>query len=485
MEPMSSLDASFLYFENEFNHMHIAVVSIFEGPPPAGDEIEEMISSKLDRVPRYRQKVRFVPFDVGRPVWSDDHHFNLRYHVRHTALPAPGCDVQLRDLVGRVMSQRLDRARPLWELWVVEGLTDGQWALLSKTHHCMVDGVSGSDLLSVMLDPEPVDDHPPCQPWEPEPLPSNLSLLAGSIAEELRKPARGLKLLRKVLSAPAPAIRKFADLTEGLSTFRSFTKAELESSLNGPIGPHRRWCHTGTTISDIQKIRDAHGGSVNDVVLSAITQGFRTLLLSRGEPVDGFFVRTLVPVSVRRDEEHGMLNNRIAAMFADLPMGIADPVERLAAIRSEMGNLKAHHQAIPSQTLNSLSNFTPSLLLALGARLFAGLDQHSIQTVTTNVPGPRQPLFAARRRMLAAYPYVPLVGSVRIGIAIFSYAGQVSFGITGDYETASDIEVLSAGIETGIKDLLSPNRNSGTEPSQAKLMPSDPGCSGDFPTGMV
>jgi WS/DGAT/MGAT family acyltransferase len=452
---MSPLDASFLYIENEFNHMHIAFVAIFEGPPPQGHEVEEMISSKLDLVPRYRQKVRFVPFDVGRPVWSDDHHFDLHYHVRRTALPSPGLDEQLHTLVGRVMSQKLDRAKPLWEIWVVEGLADGRWAMLSKTHHCMVDGVSGSDLLSVLLDSTPDLDHPAGAPWEPERRPSGFSLLADSIAQGFRRPSEGLRNLRKLVTTPARAFRELADLTDALSTFRGFTKTELESSLNGPIGPHRRWCHASTTIAEISKIRNAHGGTVNDVALSAITQGFRSLLLSRGEPVDGLFVRTLVPVSVRSDEERGTLNNRVAAMFAELPMEIADPVERLAAIREEMGNLKEHHQADASETLNSISDFSPPAFLALGARLFAGLEQHTVQTVTTNVPGPRQPLFAAHRRMLEAYLYVPLAGSVRIGVAIFSYAGRLTFGVTGDYESASDIDILGAGIEAGIKDLLS------------------------------
>ena len=455
MEPMSPLDASFLYTENEFNHMHIAFVAIFEGPPPQGNEVEEMISSKLDLVPRYRQKVRFVPFDLGQPVWSDDHHFDLQYHVRHTALPSPGSDERLHTLVGRVMSQKLDRAKPLWEIWVVEGLSDGRWAMISKTHHCMADGVSGVDLLSVLLDSTPDLDHPPGGPWEPERRPSGLWLLGDSVVQGFLRPSEGLRNLRKLVTTPARALRELADLTDALSTFRSFTKNELESTLNGPIGPHRRWCHASTTISEITKIRNAHGGTLNDVVLSAITQGFRSLLLSRGEPVDGLFVRTLIPVSVRSDEERGTLNNRVAAMFADLPMEIADPVERLQAIRKEMANLKEHHQADALETLNSLSDFSPPALLALGARVFAGLEQHTVQTVTTNVPGPRQPLFAANRRMLEGYLYVPLAGSVRIGVAIFSYAGQLTFGVTGDYESASDIDVLGAGIEAGITDLIS------------------------------
>ncbi len=454
MDPMSNLDASFLYVENEFNHMHIASAAIFEGPPPRGDEIEEMISSKLHRVPRYRQKVRFVPFDLGRPVWSDDHHFNLRYHVRHTALPKPGTDDQFQRLVGRVMSQQLDRAKPLWETWVVEGLEDDRWALLSKTHHCMVDGVAGTDLLSVLMDDTPDASHGAPEPWKPEPRPTSVSLLADSVASGLARPAEGIRALGRALRAPGRLLHDLSDLGESLATFRSFGETRVESSLNGPIGPHRRWCWASTTIADIRKIRSSHGGTVNDVVLAAIAQGFRTLLISRGEPVDGFCVRTLVPVSVRQEDERGEMNNRVAAMFAELPMDVGDPVERLTRIRSQMSDLKEHHQANAMETLTSLSGFAPPVILASAARFFAGVEQHSIQTVTTNVPGPQRTLYAAGRRMLEVYPYVPLSGSVRIGIAIFSYAGHVTFGITGDYETADDIDVLAEAIETGIADLL-------------------------------
>jgi diacylglycerol O-acyltransferase / wax synthase len=454
MDTMSALDASFLYIENELNHMHVGVIAIFDGPVPQGEEIEDTIASKLDRVPRYRQKVRFVPLDLGRPVWSDEHHFDIRYHVRHTAIPRPGSDDQLRTLVGRVMSQPLDRSKPLWEIWVVDALEGDRWAMISKTHHCMVDGVSGSDLLSVLLDHDPVAEHPRGRDWNPEPVPSSRSLLTTSMIEAIRRPREGLATLGKTLGTPVRLLRELADFADGLSTFRSLAKDELESSLNGPIGPDRRWANASTTIPDVLKIRSVHGGTVNDIVLSAIAQGFRALLSSRGEPLKGLFVRTLVPVSIRREEERGTLNNRISAMFADLPMEIEDPLERLAAIRTEMEDLKEHHMSATAVTLSSLTDFTPPVLLALGARIFAGLEQHAVQTVTTNVPGPRETLYAAGCRMLSAYPYVPLGGSVRIGVAIFSYTDQLTFGITGDYRSTRDIDVLAGGIQEGIDDLL-------------------------------
>jgi diacylglycerol O-acyltransferase len=448
-------DASFLYIENEFNHMHIASVAIFEGPAPQQDEVERMISSKLDQVPRYRQVVRFVPLDLGRPVWCDDPHFNLRYHIRHTGLPEPGSEEQLRTMVGRVMSQQLDRAKPLWEIWVVEGLQDDRWALLSKTHHCMVDGVSGTDLMSALMDDAPDVDHPLPAVWKPGPRPSPRELLQNAVRENLSSPVEGLRALRHALATPKRFLEQLGDIGEGLGTFRRFGSDDVESSLNGPISPHRRWCWAESDLADIKKIRSQHGGTINDVVLAVITRGFRDLLLSRGEDVTNRFVRSLVPVSVRREDERGTYNNRVSAMFAELPVGFDDPIERLSSLHLQMRDLKEHHQAVAAETLTSLTGFGPPALLALAARLLADIEQHSVQTVTTNVPGPQRRLYAAGRPMVKAYPYVPLVGSVRIGVAIFSYAGSLTFGITGDYDGAPDIDILARGIETGVQELLS------------------------------
>jgi len=446
MDRLSPQDASFLYIENEFSHMHIAAVAIFGGPAPRNHEIEEMISSKLHRVPRYRQRVRFVPFDLARPVWMDDPHFDLNYHVRHTALPEPGTEEQLRTLVGRVMSQQLDRSKPLWEVWIVEGLERGQWAILSKNHHCMVDGVAGTDLLSAIMDDAKDSKHPEPEGWRPSAPPTGISLLRDAAWDTLTSPREAWHAARRAIGRPRKLLQEISEVGDGLATLH-FSESKVETSLNGPIGPHRRWRQAKASISDVKKIRSAHGGTVNDVVLSAITQGFRELLLSRREPVRYRVVRTLVPVSVRHEAERGVYNNRVSAMFAELPVGVEDPVERLNVVREQMENLKEHHQAVAAETLTSLSGFAPTALLALGTRLFAGLEQHAVQTVTTNVPGPQRTLYAAGRPMVAAYPYVPLVGSVRIGIEIFSYLGQITFGITCDAATVTDVDVHAQGIE--------------------------------------
>jgi WS/DGAT/MGAT family acyltransferase len=453
MDRMSPLDASFLHVENENNHMHIASVAIFEGPPPRYVEIEEMVASKLHLVPRYRQLVRFVPLELGRPVWADDPHFSLRYHIRHSSIPGPGSDEQLRHLVGRVMGQQLDRARPLWEIWVVEGLEADRWAILSKTHHCMVDGVSGSDLLTVVMDSAPDMLREPAPPWEPEPLPSGGDLIADAVRERLTSANEMVRGVRSAVRGPRRLRDRLSELATGAGSLGKLASS-VDVGLNGPIGPHRRWDWARTTLADVKKVRVGLGGTVNDVVLTAITKGFRTLMQSRHLPVEGQVVRSLVPVSVRREDERGTPNNRVSAMFAELPVGIEDPVQRLESIREQMNDLKEKKQAVAAEVLTSLSGFAPPLLLALGGRVFARVNQHNVQTVTTNVPGPQQPMYAAGRRMLHAMPYVPLAGSVRIGVAIFSYAGELSFGVTGDYDTAPDLDVLCRGIEEGMEELL-------------------------------
>lgn len=458
-ERLSPLDSSFLHVEDDVSHMHIASVAIFEGPPPPFEDVVAMFRGKLPLVPRYRQVVKFVPFDLGRPVWVDDPHFNLDYHIRHTALPAPGGEAELRKLVGRVMAQQLDRNKPLWEVWVVQGLEDGHWAMMSKTHHCMVDGVSGTDLLALTLDATPEGSEPIPDDWRPEPQPSPTTLAANALAERARSPYEFVRSLRSATRLPRQTLAAAGDIVKGLRAMTGLVRPTPESSLNGPIGPHRRWAWASTTVDDIKRVRKGTGASFNDVVLAAITRGFRELLQSRGETVDRV-VRTLVPVSVRPRDASGMavgdgtFENRVSAMFAELPVSIDDPLERLGAIATQMAGLKESKQAVAGEALTSLSGFAPPMLLALGTRIASRTPQRNINTVTTNVPGPQLPLYAAGRRMLKAFPYVPLAGSVRIGVAIFSYNGQVNFGVTGDYDTAPDIDVLCRGIENGMTELL-------------------------------
>jgi diacylglycerol O-acyltransferase / wax synthase len=448
MKRLSSQDTSFLHFEDAVSHMHIGTVAILEGPPPPYGQLAEGVRANLPLVPQYRQKVHFVPFSLGRPVWVDDPHFNLQYHLRRTALPEPGDDEQLRLLVGRVMSQQLDRHKPLWEMWMIEGLAQGRWMLLSKVHHSMVDGVSGAELLSSMLDSEPEPEPSSPAAWTPERQPSGAELAGSALADRARSPFEGV---RSLADSPRAAGRRVIETAEGLLTLSGILRAPPSSSLNGPIGPHRRWDFARSSLSEVRLIRDAFGGTVNDVVLTAITGGFRELLLSRGERADRV-VRSLVPVSVRGADEHAY-NNRVSAIFADLPVEIEDPVQRLAAVRMQMDHLKHSHEAVAGDVLVSLSGFAPAMLLGVALRTATHVPQRNVNTVTTNVPGPQRPLYAAGRQMLECFPYVPLAGHVRVGVAIFSYNGALSFGVTGDYDLAPDIGVLCAGIEDSMREL--------------------------------
>jgi diacylglycerol O-acyltransferase / wax synthase len=454
MEWMSAIDSSFLHVENDTTPMHIGAVSIFEGPPPPFADLREMVAGKLEIVPRYRQKARFVPLAAGSPAWIDDPHFSLDYHLRHTAIPAPGGEEQVRQMAGRVFSQHLDRNKPLWELWVVEGLHDGRWALLSKVHHCMVDGVAATDLMSVMFSDTTVVTPP--AGWSPAPEPSGLELLLRTTARRISLGGQ-LEAARRVLKAPRDTLRSLAEAARATLAASSSMRPVGASSLTGAIGPHRRWSWADVSLADVKAVRAQRGGTVNDVVLTLITNGFRELLDARGEEVpEDCVIRTMVPVSVRRKGEKGVYNNRVSAVFAGLPVGLVDPVRRLDAIRTEMDGVKQSKQAVAGDVLTSLSGFAPPLLLALGSRLITVSPRLNMHTATTNVPGPQQPVQTLGRRMLQSYPFVPVVGSIRIVVAIFSYAGGLFFGVTGDYDGAPDIDVLTAGIKRGMDGLLAP-----------------------------
>jgi diacylglycerol O-acyltransferase len=458
MQVLSPQDASFLHIEDDVTPMHIGTIGIFEGPAVRQEDIKSAIRCKLPLVPRYRQRVRFVPLDVGRPVWVDDPHFTLDYHVRHTALPAPGGDDELRALVGRVMSQRLDRSRPLWELWIAEGLKGGRWAMVSKVHHCMVDGISATDVLTLILDRERDAAPSASPPWRPAPEPDRAQLMTSALAARMTDPYEALRALRAAVRRPRRAASSAMEVGRGLRSFGSATRRPAVTSLNGPVGPHRRWDWARGRLTDVKTIRQAHGGTVNDVVLAVITRGFRDLLASRGEALDGRVVRTMVPVSVRAEHERGTGANKVSAMFANLPVSVEDPVERLHCVRDQLQELKQSGQAVAAQRLTQLGDFASPMLLALGGRVASRAPQSNVQTVTTNVPGPQHPLYLAGRRMLEDFGFVPLGRFNRIGIAIVSYDGNLNFGITGDYEHAADIRVLGEGIEAGLAELLALSR---------------------------
>ena len=456
---LSPLDASFLHVEDSVTHMHIGSVSIMEGPPPPYAEFRDRVASKLPMVRRYRQVVRPVPLDLGRPVWADDPYFNIEYHIRHTALPSPGNEGQLQNLVGRLMAQQLDRDRPLWEMWVVEGLPDDRWAIVSKVHHCMVDGVAGSELLGLILDPVPDPPDVEGLPWMPGLPPASWELAVQAVTDMVSSPFELGRLLRAQTRIPRRLLGQVGETLRGIRDTASAMRTPSVPSLNGPIGPHRRWVPSSVAVDDIKEARRRFGGTFNDVVLALITGGFRDLLLKRGEDVE-FPMRTLVPVSVRARDARGRavgdgeMANRVSGVFAELPVQIEDPVARLRTVSGQMEGIKQSKQAVAGEALISLSGFAPPLLLSLAGRLGTKIPQHTVNTVTTNVPGPQIPLYAVGRRMLEVFPYVPLGLQLRVGVAIFSYDGRVGFGITGDYDTAPDIDVLAQGIVKAMGELL-------------------------------
>ena len=469
MDRLSPQDASFLHIEDSDpgSLMHIGSLGIFEGPPPGFVELRDMVAGKLPLVPRYRQRVRRVPYDVGRPVWADDPHFNLSYHLRHSALPRPGSYEQLRATASRIMSQHLDRTRPLWEIWMIEGLEEDHWALLSKTHHCLVDGVSGTDLLTVILDESPEGTPPIRDAWRPHDDPTDVRLLSEAVADIVASPYEQWRRARAATRLSRRAVRAAGDLTRATLSSTGLMRRVPESSLIGPIGPQRRWGWARASMADVKTVRGAFGGTVNDVVLTAIGRGFHDLLVQHGEPPDRRVVRSLVPVSVRRPNERGSYNNRVSAMVAELPVGVEDPVARLEAVKQQMDGLKESRQAVAAETLVSLSGFAPPLLLALGTRAATRTAQQyprwQVNTVTTNVPGPRHPLYAVGRRMVEALPYVPTAAPMRIGVAIFSYDGQLSFGVNADWEAIPDVDVFCRGIEAGMTELTKAAQAAGSE----------------------
>ena len=455
MQSMSTLDSLFLHAENEVSHMHLGAVALFDGPAPSERELAELVAGRLALLPRYRQRVRLVPGGLGRPLWVEDPHFRLGYHLHHTALTSPGDAAQLRQLVGRVMAQPLDLGRPLWEMWLFEGAEEDRWGLICKLHHCMVDGIAAGDLLAVLLSLEPVTAPSVPDDWQPRPEPSSASVLAHTLGKYASGASQHARTARALLGAPGHTARRAATLTRDLTSLRAPAGAPTARSLNGPLRAERQWVQARARLADVKTIRRALGGTVTDVLLAAVSGGFRALLQRRGDPLPPeLMVRTLVPLSLRTQTARGIPDNRVSALFAELPVGLQDPVERLHAITIEMDALKRSGQAVAGSALTQLSGLAPPPLVALGARALARLPQRRLQTVTTNIPGPQQPRYLCSRRMLEIFPYVPLALDVRIGVAICSYDGTLGFGITGDGQHATDIPTLADGIEHELAQLL-------------------------------
>ncbi len=433
--------------------MHVASTTLFEGSVPDYDDFRDHIQSRLHLVPRFRQKLRFVPFGQGRPKWVDDPQFNLDYHLRHTALPAPGSEEQLRTLAARIFSQRLDRSKPLWEMWLVDGVERDRFAIVTKSHHCLVDGVSGVDITTVLFDASPDPAPPAVSPpaWIPKPEPSDAEMLAEALIERLTRPTEILRGARAVFRAPRRMARAAVDGLEAAGAFARTGFGAPHSPFNVDIGPYRRFEMVQVSLAELKRIKNATGGTVNDVILAAVTGALGRYLRSHGHSTRELELRALVPISVRAADEHGALGNRVSAYMAPLPVWCDDPVERLAQVSATMGDLKQSRQAVGATLITELTDFAPPTIAGQAARLQSG--QRFFNLVVTNVPGPQFPLYLMGRKLESVFPMVPLAKRQAVCFGIMSYNGQVNFGLTADFDTMADLEVLAADLEASLREL--------------------------------
>jgi WS/DGAT/MGAT family acyltransferase len=453
LDRLTAVDASFLANEGDASHMHIGATLIFEGPPPRYVDLVEHVRSRLALVPRFRQKLVVPPLEAGRPLWADDVNFNLSYHIRHTALPQPGGEEQLRQLVGRIFSQKLDRSKPLWEMWLVQGLERDRFAILTKTHHAMVDGVSGVDIATVLFDLEPVPSPDRVEDdWAPEREPSSVELLARGAVELAELPIRLAERAVHAVRQPEWAAKRAAEALEGLGeVVGALANPAPDVPLNQEISPHRRYVWVRSDLATFKRIKNALGGTVNDVVLTVVTGALRRWLESRSIRTEGLELRALVPVSIRSEDEQGNLGNRITLMRGPLPVYVEDPVRRLRIVAEEMEGLKRSKQALGAEVIARFNDFAPPTLLAQASRL--NFSTRLFNLIVTNVPGPQIPLYVLGRALEEVYPIAFLPENHALAVAIMSYNGHVGFGLLADYDAMDDVAVVAEGLKDSLAEL--------------------------------
>ncbi|MCW2702292.1 MAG: Diacylglycerol O-acyltransferase [Blastococcus sp.] len=454
VERLTRLDASFLYFEEPDTPMHVGGVLILEAPPGGVDALAALVEARLPLVPRYRQRVAEVPGHLANPVWVDDPEFDIAYHVRRNGLPRPGTEAQLLDLVSRLASRPLDRTRPLWEMYLVDGLSRGRVAVVTKTHPALVDGLSAIDIGQVLLDVEPDAPTPPAGDWRPQRPPNGAQLVWQALDEYVRRPSAIVDTARGAVTDVRSTAARLTGVAGGLlRTARKTMLPAPQSPLNAPVGRQRRVAVARAELDEVKKIRKGHGGTVNDVLLTVITGALREWLLSRGEPVvAGTSVRALVPVSMQ--DEDAVAGNRVSSYLVDLPVGEPNPRVRLARLSYAMRGIAQHGQSVGADSLIALTGFAPPTLHALGARAARGLSRRLFNLVVTNVPGPQFPLYAAGSRMLEVFPVVPLARGQGLSVGMTSYDGRVYFGLNADRDSVGDVDVLADLIEQEVGQLV-------------------------------
>ena len=455
-ERMSATDVSFLYLEGRTTPQHVGGIAVFEMPADGFDydRLIQLLDERISLVPRYRQKVRTVPAHLANPVWVDDPSFDITYHVRRSALPRPGTDAQLVEFAARIQSRPLDRNRPLWEMYLLEGLSDDRLAIITKTHSAMIDGVGTVDIVQVILDESPQPHRTVEALWMPEPEPSGKALVVDAVTGALRRPTAivdaarlGTKDARVVLG------RVSSGVAHVVATAASVVRPRPPAPLSVTIGEQRRIAIARSCLDDYRRVRRAHGGSVNDVVLATVTGALRGWLLSRDVPVEpGLTVRVLAPVSVA--ESGDVYDSRVAGLLVDLPVGEPDPLRRLAQVRAATAAHIASGRSVAADALVEFSGLAPPTLHALGARAAHSLTRRLFSLVVTNVPGPQTPLYAAGARLLEMYPIVPLNGGQALSIGLTSYDGGVYYGVNGDRDAVPDLRVVAELLEQALAELV-------------------------------
>jgi WS/DGAT/MGAT family acyltransferase len=430
LDRLTAVDASFLTNETSASHMHVGAILIFDGEPPPYVDLVEHVRGRLDQVPRFRQRLVVPPLEAGRPLWADDVSFNLSYHIRHSALPAPGDENQLKRLASRVFSQQLDRSKPLWEMWLVQGLEGDRFAILTKTHHAMVDGISGVDIGTVLFD---------------------LDVMRGA-SDAAAAPVKLAERAMAAMRRPEAAAKRLTEALEGVGeVVGAFADPAPDIPLNQPIGPHRRFTWSRSELATFKRIKDTLGGTVNDVVLAVVTGALREWLHGRGIRTEGLELRALVPVSIRTEDERGDLGNRLAVMRGPLPVYVEDPVRRLRVVTEQMEGLKRSKQALGAEVISRFNDFAPPTLLAQAARI--NFSTRLFNLIVTNVPGPQIPLYVLGRELQEVFPVAFLPQNHALAVAIMSYNGRICFGLLADFESMDDVDVIAGGIDKALVEL--------------------------------
>ncbi len=457
---LSPQDTTFLYVEREATQMNIGLTMVFEGPPPSYEELRDHVGTRLSLIPRFRQKLAHIPFGQGLPVWVDDPQFSLDYHVRHIALPPSGSETELRRIAVQILPQRLDRSKPLWEIWLVQGFDeDNRFAIVCKMHHCLADGVSLMDITTSLLDRSRRPKTPPITstPWQQELESSSTRLLGDALKEKANKLVRTVKAILLALRTPKRAASSLFENLLGIgAVLWAGRNPDPKSPLNTKAGPHQRLASVRADLDEFREIKNSLGGTVNDIVLAVVTGALRRFLQIREIATEGLELKVLVPVSTRSDLERGTLGNMVCGMVVPLPIYSDDPIERLRIVRKATGDVKKSKQPVGTQLLMKLSGVLPAKIMKFGAPLPMRLRLYSL--CVSNVRGPQLPLYVLGRELLDIIPYVPLTHWQPLNIFTISYNGSLYFGLTGDYDKLPELDDLSKYMQQSIDDLLAAAR---------------------------